>query len=162
MAKMPTRTNTGAGRPRGSSRLPNSAISTRAKPIDQHIASRMRLRRLQIGWTMELAAEKLGTFRQKLRQWENCRLCISAADLFHVANVYEVQPLWFYLEPPSDRPELQIFNPPKDPPELRRALEIQEFKDLVLMISELPQQDLAHVQRFVTLAFREVITLGKA
>src|SRR5689334_14902307 len=71
-----------------SDRLPNV--------IDRHVASRMRLRRLEIGLSQETVADALGVTFQQFQKYERTINRISAGALYKLALALEVPVTYFF------------------------------------------------------------------
>ena len=71
-------------------------------PIDVHVGSRVRLRRLLVGMTQEALAERLGLTFQQVQKYEKGTNRISGSRLFQIANVLGVAVQFFFDEMPSN------------------------------------------------------------
>jgi transcriptional regulator with XRE-family HTH domain len=75
--------------------------SRRPNPIDVHVGSRVRFRRMLLGMSQEKLGEKLGlTFRQ-IQKYEKGINRIGASRLFDLAQVLGVPVQFFYEEAPA-------------------------------------------------------------
>jgi transcriptional regulator with XRE-family HTH domain len=79
--------------PRGGSR--------RANPMDVHVGSRVRLRRMLLGMSQEKLGEHLGLTFQQVQKYEKGVNRIGASRLFDLAKVLGVPVQFFYDEAPS-------------------------------------------------------------
>lgn len=70
-------------------------------PIDVHVGSRVRLRRLLVGMTQEALAERLGLTFQQVQKYEKGTNRISGSRLFQIANVLGVTVQFFFDEIPA-------------------------------------------------------------
>ncbi|MFM1813749.1 MAG: hypothetical protein RLZ98_444 [Pseudomonadota bacterium] len=70
----------------------------RANPIDVHVGSRVRLRRMILGMSQEKLAEKLGLTFQQVQKYEKGINRVGASRLFELANVLGVPVQFFYEE----------------------------------------------------------------
>lgn len=79
-------------------------------PIDKHVGSRVRLRRLLIGMSQEKLGEALGITFQQIQKYEKGTNRIGAGRLQLISNALYV-PLSFFYEgaPQADEPALQGF-----------------------------------------------------
>jgi transcriptional regulator with XRE-family HTH domain len=77
-----------------SDRLPNA--------IDRHVASRMRLRRRELGLSQEAVAAALGVTFQQFQKYERTINRISAGALYRIARTLEV-PVGYFFEGLRDR-----------------------------------------------------------
>lgn len=73
-----------------------SAPSATADPIDLAIGSRLRLRRLAMGFSQETLARALGITFQQIQKYERGTNRIFASRLFHLAQVLRVPVSYFF------------------------------------------------------------------
>ena len=71
-----------------SDRLPNA--------IDRHVASRLRLRRLEEGMTQTQLAQAVGVTFQQLQKYEGATNRISAGALYQLALTLDVPVQYFF------------------------------------------------------------------
>jgi transcriptional regulator with XRE-family HTH domain len=64
--------------------------------IDQHIGSRLRLRRTLLGMTQEQLASVLGISYQQVQKYETGTNRISASRLFEIGQMLETDAAYFY------------------------------------------------------------------
>jgi len=74
--------------------------SRRANPIDVHVGSRVRLRRMLLGMSQEKLGEHLGLTFQQIQKYEKGINRIGASRLFDLAKVLGVGVQYFYEELP--------------------------------------------------------------
>ncbi len=74
--------------------------SRRPNPIDVHVGSRVRFRRMLLGMSQEKLAEKLGLTFQQIQKYEKGINRIGASRLFDLARVLSVPVQFFYEEVP--------------------------------------------------------------
>ena len=72
----------------------------RPNPIDTHVGSRVRLRRMILGMSQEKLAEKLGLTFQQVQKYEKGINRIGASRLFDLAQVLAVPVQFFYEDAP--------------------------------------------------------------
>lgn len=77
-------------------------------PIDIHVGSRVRLRRMMIGMSQERLGEKLNLTFQQVQKYEKGANRIGASRLFTIASILDV-PVQFFFE---DMPGAAIENLP--------------------------------------------------
>ena len=77
--------------------------SRRPNPIDVHVGSRVRFRRMLLGMSQEKLGEKLGLTFQQIQKYEKGINRIGASRLFDLAQVLGVSVQFFYEEAPSAR-----------------------------------------------------------
>jgi transcriptional regulator with XRE-family HTH domain len=75
--------------------------SRRANPVDVHVGSRVRLRRMLLGMSQEKLGEHLGLTFQQVQKYEKGVNRIGASRLFDLAKVLGVPVQFFYDEAPS-------------------------------------------------------------
>jgi transcriptional regulator with XRE-family HTH domain len=75
--------------------------SRRANPIDVHVGSRVRLRRMLLGMSQEKLGEHLGLTFQQIQKYEKGINRIGASRLFDLAKVLGVPVQFFYEELPA-------------------------------------------------------------
>lgn len=81
--------------------------SRRPNPIDVHVGSRVRFRRMLLGMSQEKLGEKLGLTFQQIQKYEKGINRIGASRLFDLAQVLGVPVQFFYEEAPaSDAPTM--------------------------------------------------------
>jgi transcriptional regulator with XRE-family HTH domain len=73
----------------------------RPNPIDAHVGSRVRLRRILLGMSQERLAEQLGLTFQQVQKYEKGINRIGASRLFDLAHVLGVPVQFFYEKAPS-------------------------------------------------------------
>lgn len=85
-------------------------------PIDVHVGSRVRLRRLVIGLSQEKLGEKLGLTFQQVQKYEKGTNRIGASRLFEIARILGVPVQFFYEDmEPVDGPEPAFAEPAGTP-----------------------------------------------
>jgi transcriptional regulator with XRE-family HTH domain len=72
----------------------------RPNPIDAHVGSRVRLRRVLLGMSQERLAEQLGLTFQQVQKYEKGINRIGASRLFDLAHVLGVPVQFFYEKAP--------------------------------------------------------------
>src|SRR5690349_21972110 len=78
--------------------------SRRPNPIDVHVGSRVRFRRMLLGMSQEKLGEKLGLTFQQVQKYEKGINRIGASRLFDLAQVLGVPVQFFYEEAPAGDP----------------------------------------------------------
>ena len=84
--------------------------SRRANPVDLHVGSRVRFRRMLIGMSQEKLGESLGLTFQQIQKYEKGVNRIGASRLFELGKALGVSVAFFY----EDAPDLggHTINPP--------------------------------------------------
>ena len=72
----------------------------RANPIDGHVGSRVRLRRMLLGMSQEKLAEKLGLTFQQVQKYEKGINRIGASRLYELSQLLNVGVDFFYEDAP--------------------------------------------------------------
>jgi transcriptional regulator with XRE-family HTH domain len=88
---------------------PEDRGSRRANPIDVHVGSRVRLRRMLLGMSQEKLGECLGLTFQQIQKYEKGINRIGASRLFDLAKVLGVNVQYFYDELPGGGAEARGF-----------------------------------------------------
>jgi transcriptional regulator with XRE-family HTH domain len=86
--------------------------SRRPNPIDVHVGSRVRFRRMLLGMSQEKLAEKLGLTFQQIQKYEKGINRIGASRLFDLAQVLSVPVQFFYEEVPVNGADVSAILPP--------------------------------------------------
>lgn len=76
--------------------------SRKPNPIDAHVGTRVRLRRMLLGMSQEKLGEHLGLTFQQVQKYEKGVNRIGASRLFDLSRVLGVPVQFFYDEAPSD------------------------------------------------------------
>lgn len=76
--------------------------SRKPNPIDAHVGTRVRLRRMLLGMSQEKLGEHLGLTFQQVQKYEKGVNRIGASRLFDLARVLGVPIQFFYDEAPTD------------------------------------------------------------
>lgn len=69
-------------------------------PVDIHVGSRVRLRRMVIGMSQEKLGEKMGLTFQQIQKYEKGTNRIGASRLFQLAQILDVPVQFFFEEAP--------------------------------------------------------------
>src|SRR5688572_31144920 len=86
----------------------NERGSRKPNPIDAHVGTRVRLRRMLLGMSQEKLGEHLGLTFQQVQKYEKGVNRIGASRLFDLARVLGVPVQFFYDEAPSDMVETSL------------------------------------------------------
>jgi transcriptional regulator with XRE-family HTH domain len=78
-----------------------SRNARRPNPIDAHVGSRVRLRRMLLGMSQEKLGEQLGLTFQQVQKYEKGVNRIGASRLFDLAHVLGVPVQFFYEDVPA-------------------------------------------------------------
>jgi transcriptional regulator with XRE-family HTH domain len=73
-------------------------------PIDIHVGSRVRLRRMMLGMSQEKLGEHLGITFQQIQKYEKGTNRIGASRLQAIARVLSVPPAFFFEDAPGVMP----------------------------------------------------------
>ena len=80
---------------------PSEKGSRRANPVDVHVGTRVRLRRMLLGISQEKLGEQLGLTFQQVQKYEKGVNRIGASRLFDLAKVLGVPIDYFYEDAPG-------------------------------------------------------------
>lgn len=80
----------------------NTGTSKRPNPVDTHVGSRLKFRRVEMGLSQEKLGESLGLTFQQIQKYEKGSNRIGASRLFEIAKVLEVPVQFFFENLPSD------------------------------------------------------------
>lgn len=70
-------------------------------PIDIHVGSRVRLRRMMLGMSQEKLGESLGITFQQIQKYEKGTNRIGASRLQHIATILKVPVSFFFEDAPG-------------------------------------------------------------
>ncbi len=73
-------------------------------PIDLHVGSRVRMRRILLGLTQERLGEALGVTFQQVQKYEKGTNRIGASRLQDMAKILDVPPSFFFEDAPTIDP----------------------------------------------------------
>jgi transcriptional regulator with XRE-family HTH domain len=82
--------------------------SRKPNPIDAHVGTRVRLRRMLLGMSQEKLGEHLGLTFQQVQKYEKGVNRIGASRLFDLSRVLGVPVQFFYDEAPSEFAEANV------------------------------------------------------
>jgi len=71
-------------------------VAKAPNPIDQHVGSRVRMRRMLLGLSQEKLGEKLGVTFQQVQKYEKGMNRIGASRLQSIAEILDVPPSFFF------------------------------------------------------------------
>jgi transcriptional regulator with XRE-family HTH domain len=71
-------------------------------PVDVHVGSRVRMRRILLGRSQEVVAAQLGVSFQQLQKYESGANRVSASRLFDLAHILMSPIAYFFEEMPPD------------------------------------------------------------
>ena len=77
------------------------ASKKQPNPIDIHVGSRVRLRRMMLGMSQEKLGESLGITFQQIQKYEKGTNRIGASRLQHIARVLGVPVAFFFEDAPA-------------------------------------------------------------
>lgn len=76
--------------------------SSKPDPVDLHVGSRIRQRRMMLGYSQEALAARLGMTFQQVQKYERGLNRVSASKLYDVALSLNVAPGYFFEGMPED------------------------------------------------------------
>ena len=71
-------------------------------PVDVHVGSRVRVRRMLLGMSQEKLGERMGLTFQQIQKYEKGANRIGASRLFDLSNILEVPVQFFFEEAPVE------------------------------------------------------------
>src|SRR5271165_2241955 len=80
---------------------PEMASKKQPNPIDIHVGSRVRLRRMMLGMSQEKLGENLGITFQQIQKYEKGTNRIGASRLQHIARVLSMPVSYFFEGAPG-------------------------------------------------------------
>lgn len=78
-----------------------SRSARKANPIDMHVGTRVRIRRMLLGMSQEKLGELLGLTFQQVQKYEKGINRIGASRLFELSRVLDVPVQYFYDDAPA-------------------------------------------------------------
>lgn len=78
-------------------------------PIDRHVGSRVRMRRMMLGISQEKLGDALGVTFQQIQKYEKGTNRVSASRLQHTARILDVPVSFFFDGAPSDSGSIPAF-----------------------------------------------------
>jgi transcriptional regulator with XRE-family HTH domain len=91
-----------------SQKLTGGALSKKPNRVDQHVARRMRLRRVLLGMSQDELAQRLGGSPQQVQKYEAGETRISASRLYEIGQQLGVPITWFFADLDDDARGLDI------------------------------------------------------
>ena len=80
------------------------AVKKKPNPIDVHVGSRVRLRRMMLGMSQEKLGEQLGITFQQIQKYEKGANRIGASRLQNISSVLNVPVAFFFEGAPGNQP----------------------------------------------------------
>jgi transcriptional regulator with XRE-family HTH domain len=65
-------------------------------PVDKHVGSRLRMRRMMLGMSQEKLGDALGLTFQQVQKYEKGTNCIGASRLQHISQILQVSAAFFF------------------------------------------------------------------
>jgi transcriptional regulator with XRE-family HTH domain len=128
--------------PRGTAR--------RANPIDVHVGSRVRLRRMLLSMSQEKLGEQLGLTFQQVQKYEKGVNRIGASRLFELSKVLGVPVQFFYDDAPVGAQGAGTEQPGfADQPDGRFVVDFLTTRDGLELNKAFARIDDAHVRRSI-------------
>src|SRR4249919_67236 len=78
-----------------------AAAKKAPNPIDKHVGSRVRMRRMMLAMSQEKLGDALGLTFQQVQKYEKGTNRIGASRLQQIANILKVPPQFFFEELPK-------------------------------------------------------------
>lgn len=77
-------------------------VEKHPNPVDIHVGTRVRLRRILLGISQEKLGEQLGLTFQQVQKYEKGSNRISASRLFQISQILQVPPQFFFDDMPQE------------------------------------------------------------
>ena len=87
--------------PKGASPKESTMVTKSPNPVDRHVGSRVRMRRMLVGMSQEKLGEALGITFQQIQKYEKGTNRIGASRLHQIARVLSVPVEYFYEGAPQ-------------------------------------------------------------
>ncbi len=79
----------------------NPMAGKKPNPVDTHVGSRVRLRRMLLGMSQERLGDAMGLTFQQVQKYEKGVNRIGASRLFHISRILDVPVQFFFEEAPQ-------------------------------------------------------------
>jgi transcriptional regulator with XRE-family HTH domain len=89
--------------PKSSPGMVTGATAKDPQPVDRHVGSRVRMRRMMVGMSQEKLGEACGITFQQIQKYEKGTNRMGASRLHHIARVLDVPIEFFYEGASSDQ-----------------------------------------------------------
>ena len=76
------------------------AIKKATNPVDKHVGSRVRMRRLMLGMSQEKLGDALGLTFQQVQKYEKGKNRMGAGRLQHISHILQVPVPFFFEDAP--------------------------------------------------------------
>ena len=96
-------------------------------PIDRHVGSRVRMRRVMLGMSQEKLGGALGLTFQQVQKYEKGTNRIGASRLQQISRTLDVPPAFFFEGAPSFE---AMTNPAPGQPRLRRGFQTRAMSPI--------------------------------
>jgi transcriptional regulator with XRE-family HTH domain len=74
-------------------------LARRIDPIDLHVAQRLKLRRMELGWSQDKLGQAVGVSFQMIQKYERGDCRMAASRLMKIAEALETSVGWLYGVP---------------------------------------------------------------
>ena len=82
--------------------MPSPAVTKKVpEPVDRHVGSRVRMRRLMLGMSQTSLADKLGLTFQQVQKYEKGKNRMGSSRLQQIANILQVPVTFFFEDAPG-------------------------------------------------------------
>ena len=75
-------------------------VTKKPNPIDIHVGSRVRLRRMLLSMSQEKLGDQMGLTFQQIQKYEKGTNRIGASRLYHISQILEVPVQFFFDDAP--------------------------------------------------------------
>jgi len=98
-------------------------------PIDQHVGSRLRLKRTSMGMSQQKVAAALGLTFQQIQKYERGANRIGASRLYQISQILDVPVSFFFDEIPEPQTEENTADQAPAPTNLADRKSLEFMKD---------------------------------
>jgi transcriptional regulator with XRE-family HTH domain len=82
--------------------MPSPAVTKKVpEPVDRHVGSRVRMRRLMLGMSQTSLADKLGLTFQQVQKYEKGKNRMGSSRLQQIANILQAPVTFFFEDAPG-------------------------------------------------------------
>ncbi|MDJ0512262.1 MAG: helix-turn-helix domain-containing protein [Methyloceanibacter sp.] len=101
-------------------------------PIDAHVGSRVRLRRMLLGMSQERLGDSMGLTFQQVQKYEKGANRIGASRLYHISKILDVPVGFFFEDAPGidDNPSMPGLSEPESETFILEFLNTREGLEL--------------------------------
>jgi transcriptional regulator with XRE-family HTH domain len=117
-----------------------------AHPTDQHVGTKLRLRRRTLGMSQTDLGDALGLTFQQVQKYENGRNRVGASRLQHISQILQVTVEFFFEGAPHERGQLRV---PTDAPDVQYVADYLATADGLQLTKAFMQIPNAKLRRYI-------------